>query len=321
MDLKEFEDLFLNDLCDRKKEEKNCCRYKIRKELGYGEIRFHHIFPGLSVSISDFCLEKKYITISKSSDFSGNFIKMSYCLSGEYRFNGPDNRVGIVSKGEFGSYSGIDSFYKLEFIDKRYCTIGLLCYIDQFKKTLEDSWGYDGSILDLYYNKIIARSEYLIAKNDTKSLQLIQEIYNSAYNNDQITIRLKTVELFFREINLYLENKKQEKKYYLRSHIEKVARIKKRIDENYNRDFTVEDLSISEGINSSYLKTIFKDRYGDSIYSYKKNLRMKKAEVLLKETNMHIYEIVQEIGYTDAGKFTRSFKKIYNTTPGEYRSQ
>ena len=82
----------------------------------------------------------------------------------------------------------------------------------------------------------------------------------------------------------------------------------------------MEDLSADEGINSSYLKTIFKERYGNSIYSYKKALRLSNAETMLIETKLPIYEIVQAVGYADAGKFARVFKEYYNYSPFTYRT-
>ncbi|MCK5153853.1 MAG: helix-turn-helix transcriptional regulator [Spirochaetales bacterium] len=102
--------------------------------------------------------------------------------------------------------------------------------------------------------------------------------------------------------------------------MDKVSRIKKIIDVNYNRNFTVEDLSAKEGINSSYLKIIFKERYGNSIYSYKKALRLINAESMLMESELPIYEIVHAVGYANAGKFARAFKEYYNFSPFTYRA-
>lgn len=316
----ERESLFLKILSEDGLVREGYIHYQIRRQFGKGYILLYPLFPGFYLSINNFQLKNPILKNYHHSTFSNSLLKFDYCLKGEYKFSSPEEKIGIVSQGDCGCYAGQNSFKKVEFKDGKCCSISLFCYLDKFKTALKQSWGDSGIRLDEYYRKILDREEFLITKNDPLCGQFLKEIQKIVAKGDPIPLRLRTIELFFREVDLFLKNKKKDKRFYSRIQLDKVARIKKNIDENYNKNFTVEDLSLKEGINTSYLKSIFKDKYGDSIYSYKKTLRLKKAEILLRETDLHIYEIVQAVGYTDAGKFTKAFRERYKFPPGAYRA-
>ena len=50
-------------------------------------------------------------------------------------------------------------------------------------------------------------------------------------------------------------------------------------------------------------------------------LRFDRACALLKDPDMQIQTIAQQVGYVDARSFIRKFKSYYGITPGEYRQE
>ena len=52
-----------------------------------------------------------------------------------------------------------------------------------------------------------------------------------------------------------------------------------------------------------------------------KKERMKKARILLRETNQTVESIAAEVGYENVEHFNRLFKKSYDITPVQYRKQ
>ena len=52
-----------------------------------------------------------------------------------------------------------------------------------------------------------------------------------------------------------------------------------------------------------------------------RSIRFKRAAQLIKESDFSISEIAEMIGYTDIKSFRKVFKKYYEMTPSEYRSQ
>ena len=51
------------------------------------------------------------------------------------------------------------------------------------------------------------------------------------------------------------------------------------------------------------------------------NIRMEKAEDLLKTSSDKVREIALEVGYKDPNYFNRAFKKRHNMTPEEFRKR
>jgi len=52
-----------------------------------------------------------------------------------------------------------------------------------------------------------------------------------------------------------------------------------------------------------------------------KSIRMKRAAQLLRESDLTVSEIIENVGYQDVKNFRRNFKQAYDLTPTEYRKQ
>ena len=74
-------------------------------------------------------------------------------------------------------------------------------------------------------------------------------------------------------------------------------------------------------INKFYLTRVFKEQFGLPVTSYLVQLRITRAKRLLRFTDRTIESIAQDCGLNDANYFSRLFKKIEGTSPGEYRRQ
>ena len=84
-------------------------------------------------------------------------------------------------------------------------------------------------------------------------------------------------------------------------------------------------LSLSEicrGMNHSLsnISKIFKKNTGMNFRDYLQKVRIEKACQLLRTTDKTVVEISELVGYSDPAFFYRTFKKILNVTPYEYRS-
>lgn len=91
------------------------------------------------------------------------------------------------------------------------------------------------------------------------------------------------------------------------------------IDENFNKNITLEHISHMTGFNSAYFNTLFKKETGVTILEYLTALRMNRARELLRDTRMSVAMICEEVGYSDVKHFTKKFKNITGLKPNEYR--
>lgn len=91
------------------------------------------------------------------------------------------------------------------------------------------------------------------------------------------------------------------------------------IDHNYKKPLKLETLAPLFGYSSSYLGKIFSKRVGENFNSYLDKVRIEHAVQLLLDDDIHIYEISEQVGYTNVDYFYRKFKKYTGLTPGDYR--
>lgn len=92
------------------------------------------------------------------------------------------------------------------------------------------------------------------------------------------------------------------------------------IEKNYCYDLSLEEVAQQAHFNPSYFSSYFKKYTGMSLINYLMELRLKRAKELLKNPEIRIREITNELGFHDTRYFARIFKKITGVTPSEYRS-
>lgn len=98
-----------------------------------------------------------------------------------------------------------------------------------------------------------------------------------------------------------------------------VDEIRRYIDEKYYEDITLSGMASQYKISPGYLSLLFTERTGKNFSDYLTERRIKKAQELLKHTDMKIYEIAGATGYNDSYYFSACFKKVVGVTPSEYR--
>ena len=84
---------------------------------------------------------------------------------------------------------------------------------------------------------------------------------------------------------------------------------------------TLESLSDKFHLSKPYLSKYIKEKAGMTFQDVVKKERMKKARILLRETNQTVESIAAEVGYENVEHFNRLFKKSYDITPVQYRKQ
>ena len=106
-----------------------------------------------------------------------------------------------------------------------------------------------------------------------------------------------------------------------KQNINRVNQIVKYINDNYF-DCNISLSSIAEkfNMNESYLSYVFKQQSGVKLSSYIENLRIKKAEELLKNSDLSISEISDKTGYLAANTFCRAFRRVTGINATTYRS-
>lgn len=99
-----------------------------------------------------------------------------------------------------------------------------------------------------------------------------------------------------------------------------VQRVEDYIIQNYqNPDITVEDIAMSAGLSSNYLRRIFRDQCGYSPMDYLVNYRIEMAKELFRDTSYTAKEVAEKVGYANAKYFYSLFKKQTGQSTYEYK--
>ena len=93
------------------------------------------------------------------------------------------------------------------------------------------------------------------------------------------------------------------------------------IQQNYQENLTLEQLSDLFNYNSSYLGKLFKKSVGINFNQYLDQVRIKQAKKLLKEPSIKIYEVATQVGFKNVDYFYKKFKAIEHESPAKYRKQ
>ena len=97
--------------------------------------------------------------------------------------------------------------------------------------------------------------------------------------------------------------------------------ILKYIDDNISEDLSLTKVSALVFHSPTYLSKLFKRTMGVGFCKYVANQRMNMACNLVLSSNKKINEIASIVGFESVSYFIKTFKKMYNLSPQEYRNK
>ncbi|MFS0723103.1 response regulator transcription factor [Paenibacillus sp. 1P07SE] len=100
-----------------------------------------------------------------------------------------------------------------------------------------------------------------------------------------------------------------------------VARALQYIQAHYAEEIGLPDVAAHSHLSANYFGNLFKKETGESFSSYLSRLRMDKARLLLKNTDMKVAEVAEAVGYPDSNYFATAFKSASGCSPSEYRKR
>ncbi|WP_297958280.1 AraC family transcriptional regulator [uncultured Ruminococcus sp.] len=158
----------------------------------------------------------------------------------------------------------------------------------------------------------ICETEMHVFRADEKIQQLAEEIYVIGDDPRKSMLRIKTVEL------LMLIGDRRNR------HSDRADTIKligEFICKNVSEHYTIAQLSELFKIDPTTLKLLFRQNYGCPIYTYTKSRKMFRAAELLRDTEMKVIDIAEEVGYCNASKFSGAFRDVMGTAPKNYQME
>lgn len=91
------------------------------------------------------------------------------------------------------------------------------------------------------------------------------------------------------------------------------------LHKNPEKAWTVPSLAAQIGMSRSPFAARFATLVGESPMSYLKRWRLQLAARLLRDQNLSLLSIAEQVGYESAAAFSRVFKREFRVSPGQYR--
>ncbi|WMJ81753.1 AraC family transcriptional regulator [Clostridium sp. MB40-C1] len=293
-------------------------KYVIDEQLGTGNFTRMKIEEGLEVSRLK--ADKTEINFDNRG-FNEDTLEVGYCYSGNINIlTLPDNTKFSIKAGDIFMYKVLNDveYFKFEYNNCK--TISIHMNFSIIKSVINPIWE-DKIITDWqdHINTIFKENILIIEKASYKIKRIAEQIESISIDNmlDYMKLKIKTIEFlatFFQEkshTKIPTNSKEQE--------TEIIIRAKDIINEKFQSSLSVRELASNLNISIYKLQQIFKNNTGNTVYEYIKKVRIEKAKYLLKNTDMSILQIVNEIGYENPSKFSSLFKSYNNMTPLQYR--
>lgn len=78
-------------------------------------------------------------------------------------------------------------------------------------------------------------------------------------------------------------------------------------------------LAVLVNLSPSRFRHLFKQETGSSPAQYLKDLRLRKAELMLRTTFLSVKQLLKKVGLGSNAHFVRDFRKLHGMTPTAYR--
>lgn len=103
--------------------------------------------------------------------------------------------------------------------------------------------------------------------------------------------------------------------------LDKMKRILRRIEVDYGKPLSIEEMAEFSGSSESHFMKFFKNHMGVPFVSYLNDYRLTLAARALAEGQEDVLTVAMDVGFSNVSYFNRLFKKKFRMTPLEYRKR
>ena len=91
------------------------------------------------------------------------------------------------------------------------------------------------------------------------------------------------------------------------------------LHENAGRPLRLDEVATEVGLSPAHLRSLFRRHFGASPKQILQEIRLTRAQALLAGGQVGVADAAYETGWEDVSAFSRSFRRRFGQTPGEFR--
>ncbi|WP_303319145.1 AraC family transcriptional regulator [Flavivirga abyssicola] len=201
---------------------------------------------------------------------------------------------GLKSKLVLTNLDAHEEFIMLSFRTKQKLILTTNCLVSKFIDGVNQSERIVVTSIEIIKNSTERETELRKTVNSNK---------NKTANLTNITGKSKPLNLSFTDIR-------------------KIRKVHDHIINNLDKPLSpLIELAHTFGTNEYKLKYGFKQLYGQTVFRFLINERLRKASVLIQHTDTSIKEVAHVTGFISAPHFSKAFKEKYGYTPRDLRKR
>lgn len=297
-------------------EDEDCSVARISDSTGDGMMTFYHVLSGIYIIYNDFHMPSCESGFRPDCDM----LCIDHCREGIIEQEIEKGVYSFFEAGDIKVDRRVHHTGHVELPTKHYHGMTIAFHIEEASKSLAAAM--NGFPVDLHSikKKYCDDKHPFVISGEPSIEHIFSELYAIPVKIKKFYLQVKIFELLLYLDALELSDKKEERPYFYKTHVEKIKAIRKLMTENLPNHFTLNDLAKQFDIPLTTMKCCFKSMYGNSIFAYMRVYRMNCAANLLRgQKNLSVAQIAGMVGYDSPGKFSTAFKEIMGDTPLAYR--
>lgn len=223
----------------------------------------------------------------------------------------------ILKKGD-GVFINSEELHYFKKLGDEKCV--LISYV--FDKSLVI--GDKGSIIERKYIEPLVQNKTLslFKISETLSRKLEEVFFEYEDKKFGVEINIRNI-LSSVLLEIIIENREKliEKKIYKNLDSQRIKGMLDFIQKNYSNELTLKEIGEAVFIGERETLRCFARTIGISPIEYLKKYRVKVAANLLTTTDLPVTEICIQCGFNSPSYFSKSFQRVFNVTPREYRKK
>lgn len=249
------------------------------------------------------------MTYCSPDDGYAHIILVEGCWSGSYRLDDQsyiihccENAIHPVTKGA-----------RLEWKNVSEETIAILLFSSK------------APILNLLKQMGFEQKELrhgLISKNSQQLSLIAQRLYTLSTEEDpflNLRIQILAMEALLCQLKEHYAGDSKNPAVNGKNYYEKVQEVKRLIEQDLSKNYTISELAKEVGTNEQYIKKYFKQYFGKTVLNYVTSTKMEYAKRLIMTGDYRISDVAQMTGYKHSTHFTTAFKKYFGFIPNSLR--
>lgn len=133
------------------------------------------------------------------------------------------------------------------------------------------------------------------------------------YLDPSVKLRLQG---WLRKLSMQAIQLLNEKQSLMHPYVLKAIEI---IHNNYSQDISLKTISARFNVSPAYMGQLFKTQTNKYFNDYLAAVRLQNAKKLVGESDLKVSDIARKTGFASQTYFNRLFKRVYGTSPGEFR--